>query len=103
MSSVNASSPPRSSRERKIIVYTTASCHKCAVLKDWLRTFRGNFEERNLENVDVMTELVMRNLVVLSAPVLEIDDAVYVEAEFFDGNTLAVDKLREIFGEQKNE
>ena len=56
-----------------------------------------------MENVDVMTELVMRNLVVLSAPVLEIDDAVYVEAEFFDGNTLAVDKLREIFGEQKNE
>jgi glutaredoxin len=99
MSSVNASSPSRSSRERKIIVYTTTSCHKCAALKDWLKTFKGNFEERNLENVDVMAELVMRNLVVLSAPVLEVDDAVYVEAEFFDGNTLAVDKLREIFGE----
>jgi glutaredoxin len=102
MSSEKASSPPRSSRERKIIVYTTASCHKCAALKDWLKAFNGNFSARAL-NVDFMAELIMKNFIVLSAPVLEIGDAVYVEAEFFDGNTLAVDKLREIFGEQTNE
>ena len=104
MSSINASaSPPHSSSIRKIVVYTTNGCHKCAVLKEWLKTVKGDFEERNLENVDVMTELVMRNVVVLSAPLLEIDDAVYIEAQFFNGNTLAVDRLHEIFGEKHNE
>jgi hypothetical protein len=68
------------------------------MLKQWLKTVKEDFEERDLENVDVMAELVMRNFVVLSAPVLEIDDAVYLEAQFFNGNTLAVNRLREIFG-----
>jgi len=104
MSSINTSAgPPHSSTIRKIVVYTTNGCHKCAVLKEWLKTVKGDFEERSLENVDIMAELVMRNVAVLSAPLLEIDNAVYIEAQFFNGNALAVDRLREIFGEEHNE
>jgi len=87
---------PNSGEARRIVVYTSNGCHKCTVLKEWLKTSNRCFEERSLENVEVMTELVMRNIVVLSAPVLEVDDSVYAEAQFFEGNTLAVDRLQGI-------
>jgi len=96
VSSVAAQAPPNSCGPQKIVVYTTSGCHKCSLLKDWLKTSNRSFEERTLEDVDVMTELVMRNIVVLSAPVLEVGDSVYSETQFFDGNTLAVGRLQEI-------
>lgn len=87
---------------KRIVVYTSSGCHKCALLKDWLRNVNEHFEERNLENVDVMAELVMRDIVVLSAPVLEVDNSVYTETEFFEGNTLSVDRLQGILGGNGN-
>ena len=81
---------------KRLVVYTSSGCHKCSVLKEWLKTSNKSFEERNLENVDVMADLVMRNIVVLSAPVLEVDDSVHSETEFFNDNALAVDKLQGI-------
>jgi len=82
-----------SSGTRKIVVYTSNGCHKCLVVKEWLKTVNRQFEERDLENVEVMAELVMRNVVVLSAPVVEVDNTIYTEDQFFDGNTLAVNRL----------
>ena len=87
---------PNSAETKRIVVYTSNGCHKCTVLKEWLKTSNKSFQERSLENVDVMADLVMRNIVVLSAPVLEVDDSVYVEAQFFNGNALAVDRLQGI-------
>jgi len=85
-----------SSKARHIVVYTSNGCHKCNMLKEWFKAFNTHFEERSLENVDVMAELVMRDIVVLSAPVLEVDSSVYSETEFFEGNTLSVNRLQEI-------
>jgi len=82
-----------SSGMQKIVVYTSNGCHKCLVLKEWLKTANRQFEERDLEDVEVMAELVMRNVVVLSAPVVEVGNTVYTEDHFFDGNTLAVSRL----------
>jgi len=82
-----------SSEPRKIVVYTSNGCHKCLVVKEWLKTANRQFEERDLEDVGVMTELVMRNVVVLSAPVVEVDNTIFTEDQFFDGNTLAVNRL----------
>jgi len=94
---------PSNSREaRRIVVYTSNGCQKCSVLKDWLKTASRSFEERDLENVDIMAELVMRDIVVLSAPVLEVDSLVYNETEFFEGNALSVNRLQEIFGGNGN-
>lgn len=87
---------------RRIVVYTSNGCHKCSVLKEWLRTSNRSYEERSLENVDVMTDLVMKNFVVLSAPALEVDDSLHSETEFFEGNTLAVEKLEGILGGDNN-
>jgi hypothetical protein len=62
-------------------------------LKEWLKAANRSFEERSLENVDIMTELVMRNVVVLSAPVIEINKTIYTEDHFFEGNSLSVTRL----------
>jgi hypothetical protein len=77
-------------------VYTSNGCNKCGVLKNWLTAAHRHFEERSLEDVDVMAELVMRDIVVLSAPVLEVERAIHAETEFFEGNALSVDKLQGI-------
>jgi glutaredoxin len=82
-----------SNRGQKIVVYTSNGCHKCSAVKDWLKAANRQFEERDLENVDVMTDLVMRDVVVLSAPVVEVDKAIYTEDQLFEGNTLAVSRL----------
>lgn len=87
---------------RRIVVYTSNGCHKCSVLREWLKASNRSYEERSLENVDVMTDLVMRNFVVLSAPALEVDDSVHSEAEFFEGNLLAVEKLEGILEGNNN-
>jgi glutaredoxin len=75
--------PPR---VKEIVVYTSSGCPKCAMLKRWLKNKNADFEERNLEDVDVMADLVMRNVVVLSAPALEVEGVVYTEDQIFDGN-----------------
>lgn len=87
----------------RIVVYISNGCHKCSVLKEWLKTANRHFEERDLEDVEVMAELVMRNVVVLSAPVVEVNNTIYTEDQFFDGNTLAVNKLLGILEGNGNE
>ena len=82
-------------RVSKIVVYTSSGCPKCAILKKWLIHENGDFEERNLEDLDVMADLVMRNAVVLSAPALEVEGAVYTENQIFDGDGLIDTKLLE--------
>jgi len=80
----------------EIVVYTSSGCPKCGLLKRWLRDRNADFEERNVENVDVMADLVMRNVVVLSAPALEVMGTVYTEDQIFDGDGLTDAKLLEI-------
>jgi len=93
---VPVSNRQTSATTREVVVYTSRSCHKCAVLKEWLKTSNREFEERDLENVDVMAELVMRDIVVLSAPVIEVDGVVYTESQIFEGDLLEVGMLKKI-------
>jgi glutaredoxin len=80
----------------EIVVYTSNGCPKCDLLKRWLKDKNAVFEEKNLEDVDVMADLVMRNAVVLSAPALEIGGTVYTEDQIFDGDGRVTIKLLEI-------
>jgi len=66
------------------------------LLKEWLKDKNAEFEEKSIEDINVMTELVMRNLVVLSAPALEVEEAFYTEDQIFDGDSLANSKILEI-------
>ena len=81
---------------KEVVVYTSSGCPKCAMLKKWLTNRNADFEEKNLEDVEVMADLVMRNFVVLSAPALEIGGTVYTENQIFDGDELIDSKLLEI-------
>lgn len=74
--------------ENGVVVYTSEGCPRCNMLKKWLENKDRNFEERNLADSDVMTDLVMRNFVVLSAPAIEIKGNVYTENQIFENNGL---------------
>lgn len=92
----SVSSLERPLRAKEILVYTSSGCPKCAMLKKWLKNKNADFEEKNLEDVDVMADLVMRNAVVLSAPALEVEGTVYTEDQIFDGDGLIDTRLLEI-------
>ncbi len=81
---------------KEMVIYTSSGCSKCAMLKKWFKNKNADFEEKNLEDVDVMADLVMRNVVVLSAPALEVEGTVYTEDQIFDGDGLIDTKLLEI-------
>jgi len=81
---------------RKLIVYTTNGCFKCATLKEWLKSRNTEFEERSLEDINVMTDLVMRDIVVLSAPALETENAFFTEDQIFDQNGMLSTRISEI-------
>jgi len=68
----------------RIVVYTTTGCPRCNMLKEWLSSRENEFEEKDLDDVDTMAELVMRNEVVLSAPALEVSAKLYRQDEIFD-------------------
>ena len=92
----SVSSVERPVRVKEIVVYVSSGCSRCAMLKKWLKSKNADFEEKNLEDVDVMADLVMRNVVVLSAPALEVKGTVYTEDQIFDGDGLTDAKLSEI-------
>ena len=88
-------SPKRSPSANEVRVYTSSGCHKCAMLKEWLRSRKIGFNEGNLEDVEVMADLIMRNVFIFSAPALEVEGAFYTEDQIFDGDKLVVGKLLE--------
>ena len=90
------SSLERPLRVKEIVVYTSSGCPRCAMLKKWFKNNNADFEEKNVEDVDVMADLVMRNVVVLSAPALEVEGTVYTEDQIFDGDGLIDTKVLEI-------
>jgi len=85
--------PPANS----VVVYTTSGCTRCDMLKKWLKNKNTNFEEKNLEDSDVMTDLVMRNFVVQSAPALEINGEVYIDSQIFENNGLIKPDISKMF------
>jgi glutaredoxin len=80
-----------------LVVYTTSGCPRCNLLKKWLKNKAAVFEEKNLEDSDVMTDLVMRNFVVMSAPAIEINGEVYTDAQIFENNGLIKPDFSKIF------
>jgi len=80
-----------------VVVYTTSGCTKCDMLKKWLKNKNTIFEEKNLEDSNVMTNLVMRNFVVMSAPALEINGEVYTDNQIFESDGLIKQHFSKVF------
>jgi glutaredoxin len=90
-------STPAHTTENGVVVYTTSGCPRCVMLKRWLKNKNTNFEEKNLDDSDVMADLVMRNFVVMSAPALEVDGVVYTDNQIFQNNGLIKPDVSKIF------
>jgi predicted thioredoxin/glutaredoxin len=67
------------------------------MLKKWLKNKDAIFEEKNLEDSEVMADLVMRNFVVLSAPAVEVEGTVYTENQIFESNGLIKPHFSKLF------
>jgi hypothetical protein len=85
-----------------VVVYASDGCPRCRVLKEWMKKFGVGFKEKDLGDADVMTDLVMRDLYILSAPALEVKGSVYREDEIFDAEGIAKEKLLEILDGELN-
>lgn len=97
----SAHSLEHSMRLSEMIVYTSRGCIKCAMLKKWLKSRNIGFMERSLDDVDVMADLVMRNAVILSAPVLEFEEALFTVDKIFDENGAIRDTFLEVLEEAR--
>ena len=80
-----------------VVVYTTSGCTRCDMLKKWLKNKDAHFEEKNLEDSDVMTDLVMRNFVVMSAPAVELKGVIYTDNQIFESNGLIKPNFSKMF------
>ena len=88
-------------KKQKIILYTSKSCTRCRSLKKWLRRNKISFVEKDLEDTDIMTSLVMRDVAVFSAPILETKDRFWLSREIFgEDNSLDPDFIKN-FGRRK--
>jgi glutaredoxin len=90
-------SSPEHPSANGIVIYTTNGCTRCDMLKKWLKNKDAIFEEKNLEDLDVMSDLVMRNFVVLSAPAVEVGGTVYTENQIFENNGLISPYFSKLF------
>jgi len=69
-----------------ITLYTTPNCPRCRALKKWLEQRGIDFVERNLSDPKVMTDLIMRDVYVFTAPLLEVNGRLYSERELFENS-----------------
>lgn len=90
-------STPAHPSQNGVVIYTTSGCTRCDMLKKWLKNKNATFQEKNLEDSTVMTDLVMRNFVVMSAPAIEIDGEVYTDNQIFENNGLIKPGFSRIF------
>ena len=74
------------------MVYTSSGCPKCAMLKNWLKDRGFAFEEKPLD-MEVTADLIMKNVVVLSAPILEVEGTFYDGDQIFDGDRVLAAQL----------
>jgi len=83
---------------KDITLYTSIGCSQCLALKRWLEERSLSFKERDLSDTDVMSDLVMSDIFIMSAPALEIDGKFYSSDEIFNGEGLDESLLEEDLG-----
>lgn len=80
----------------KVIVYTTPTCSNCRVLERFLDELGVGYEEKNMLDLDVQTELIMMDVFTLSAPILRVGDRFLTVKELFNGGKLNVRLIKDV-------
>ena len=60
-----------------IIIYSTKQCPNCKRLKGNLNKNNIEYTELDLDNIEVAASLILRNIWVQSAPLLEINGMIF--------------------------
>jgi|YelNatPaOPRAMG01_1025707.scaffolds.fasta_scaffold00475_37 glutaredoxin len=79
-------------------VYTAPNCPLCLMLKNFLASIGVEYVERDVSDIDVMTELVMNNVFATSVPILEVDGKYYFVNDLFESSSLKRDFVLKILG-----
>ena len=65
----------------KVTVYTTPQCPRCKELKAYLERLNITYTEIDITDLEAMSELVMQNIYILSAPTLRIGNQFFLIGE----------------------
>ncbi len=71
-----------------ITLYTSVGCNHCSTLKKWLREKSVAFVEKSLSDTNVMSDLIMSDIYLMSAPALEVSGKFYMVEELFVGDRM---------------
>ena len=56
-----------------IIIYVKDDCWKCKLLREWLKRYNFPFEERDVSNTEVLSDLITRYPSAMTLPILEVE------------------------------
>lgn len=71
-----------------IIVYTLENCTKCILLKNFLNKKKIIYKEKNMLDIDSLTELAYNNIFTNTAPILQINNNFYTDDLLFNGESI---------------
>ena len=77
----------------EVKVYTTEKCPRCKQLKGLLKSQGIAYKEADMTTPEALTELRMKGIFTISAPVLQIDDSFLTSKDLFDENGSIFDKV----------
>ncbi len=87
----------------EVKVYTTKTCPRCEQLKGLLKSHNIEYEEVEMATPEALTELRMRGVFTISAPVLQIDDSFITSNDLFDENGVRLDKVLDLLRLDRDE
>lgn len=77
-------------------IYTMPKCQLCSILKNFFDRIGIRYLEVDVSNIDVMADLIMKNIFITSVPVLEINGRYYFTNDLFSGFKLNEDFIFKI-------
>ncbi|HVN65610.1 MAG TPA: glutaredoxin domain-containing protein [Methanomicrobiales archaeon] len=79
-----------------LVVYTLENCPNCEMLKDYLKSRKVSYLEKDMSSADSLTDLRVNGCFAMEAPVLRKDDLFLTSAELFAGGRVRDADLRRI-------
>ena len=68
-----------------LVIYTLENCPNCEMLKEFLRSRRASFAERDMSSAESLTELRVNGVFAMEAPVLRRGELFLTSPDLFAG------------------
>ncbi|HMK15798.1 MAG TPA: glutaredoxin domain-containing protein [Methanomicrobiales archaeon] len=86
------------SEKPALIVYTLENCPNCEMLKEYLKSRKVGYLEKDMSSAESLTDLRVNGCFAMEAPVLRKDDLFLTSAELFAGGKVRDAELRSALG-----